>query len=284
VILKKLKKTVPEPEKDERKENRKTTKPEPKEDEDRKPEKENKKTSRQEAKEMKDEERELTKEEQRKENRKTSIDPDRKDYRKPAKQGSAGQLGLPEEKLEKLEKLEAAHRLRAKNGKTTINATLIDENDKKPNKNEKDSSEESEDEDEEVPADTNSPVIGYNLKIFGRKEIVSNKDNQSVAFIDKEWHPSKPFFIGRTQFKKLPGEIAVRMSRKHFEINCRVSNKTGKRHFILTDTSGNGTYINGKIVGNGNSKVLKNNDRIDIVLTKESKEVEIGYEFEISTE
>jgi len=260
----------------------KKTKAESREDDDRKPDKderkENRKTTKPETKEMRDEERELAKEEQRKENRKTSIDPDRKDYRK-TKQDN-GQLGmLTEEKLEKLERLEAAHRLKAKEGKATINATLLDESDRKVVvKHDKDS--ESDSEDENMVGDTS--VIGYNLRMFGRKEIISNKDNNGVILVTKEWHPSKPYAVGRTQFKKLPGEVAFRMSRKHFEINCSVSNKTGKRHFILTDTSGNGTYINGKIVGNGNSKVLKDGDKIEVVLAKDSKDVELGYEFEIN--
>lgn len=56
-------------------------------------------------------------------------------------------------------------------------------------------------------------------------------------------------------------------------------------YFILSTNNqfiGNGTYINGNIVGIGNSKILRRKDKIIMAISKESNDVEIGYLFNFS--
>jgi len=74
----------------------------------------------------------------------------------------------------------------------------------------------------------------------------------------------------------------VRVSRQHFEITCVINSETNEKEYWLTDLSGNGTYVNGKVVGKSNKVKLFQDDKIGILMQKpQLKEVEIGYHFKL---
>ena len=64
------------------------------------------------------------------------------------------------------------------------------------------------------------------------------------------------------------------MSRTHFSIQCRDCGSDGKQLW-LTDSSGNGTYVNRQLVGNKNSVRLHDGDEIGFVIN--NGECELGY-------
>jgi hypothetical protein len=56
-----------------------------------------------------------------------------------------------------------------------------------------------------------------------------------------------------------------------------VINSSQEREFWITDLSGNGTYLNGKVLGKSNKSILKDNDEIGVLMQKpQLKNVEIG--------
>jgi len=87
---------------------------------------------------------------------------------------------------------------------------------------------------------------------------------------------------GTFHYWKSASELLVRISRQHFEIHCKLNTSTKKREFWLTDTSGNGTYVNGKLVGKSNKVSLVSGDRIGLLMLKPTLiEVELGYLFKV---
>lgn len=83
-----------------------------------------------------------------------------------------------------------------------------------------------------------------------------------------------------TSYLQLPADLLVRISRQHFHIT-HTSTKDGSC-FTLTDTSGNGTYKNGKLVGKNRSTTLQDGDTIGILMTKQGPpEIELGYVFKL---
>ena len=74
----------------------------------------------------------------------------------------------------------------------------------------------------------------------------------------------------------------MRISRLHFEVQCKEDTTSNKREFWLKDMSGNGTYVNGKHVGHSKQVKLEDGDRIGILMVKpQLVEVEFGYLFKI---
>ncbi|PRP87799.1 hypothetical protein PROFUN_04273 [Planoprotostelium fungivorum] len=80
--------------------------------------------------------------------------------------------------------------------------------------------------------------------------------------------------LGRVFFEKLPAEMLVRISRQHCDIM-----REGDGCYV-TDHSGNGTFVNGKLVGRGKKVLLEDGDRIGILMNRpDMKQVELGYVF-----
>jgi len=128
---------------------------------------------------------------------------------------------------------------------------------------------------------TKEEDYAYQLVLIGKQGIISQQCFKDYQVFRKPWS-DKPFTIGRADFAQLPAELLVRISRLHFEIQCKEDSTTSKREFWLKDMSGNGTYVNGKHVGHTKTVQLEDGDRIGILMAKPQLiEVEFGYLFKI---
>jgi len=56
----------------------------------------------------------------------------------------------------------------------------------------------------------------------------------------------------------------VRISRSHCELNG-ATDEQGQTRYFVTDRSGNGTYVNGKLVGRDNKVEILHNQNITIL-------------------
>jgi len=132
--------------------------------------------------------------------------------------------------------------------------------------------------------DSQDNRYAYKLLLFAREEIFQMEGCQAIKAIYQPWHPEEPFVLGRMMMEQLPPDLLVRISRAHFEIHCslfRSSNEpTECRQFWMVDTSGNGTFINGKRLTKGKKMLLHRGDQIGIVTDKDRLLVEMGYTFQ----
>ncbi|ELR25701.1 uncharacterized protein ACA1_085500 [Acanthamoeba castellanii str. Neff] len=142
--------------------------------------------------------------------------------------------------------------------------------------------------------DSEECMFAYKLLLFARDEIFQMKGCQGIRTLYRQWHPDKPFVLGRMMMEHLPTDLLVRISRSHFEIHCsaaRTLNDSNEvRHvcesvlealnLLGTFGSGNGTFINGKRLTKSKKMLLHSGDQIGIVTDKERLLVEMGYTFQ----
>lgn len=118
----------------------------------------------------------------------------------------------------------------------------------------------------------------FSLEMFGKPSILNHPGCKHLLKMTYTLVDGKAFQLGREMFVKLPEDLLVRISRLHFEILGET--KGTETQFYLYDRSGNGTYVNGKLVGRNNKVPLFHNDRIGILMKKpELIEVELGFYF-----
>eukprot|EP01119_Soliformovum_irregulare_P023766 TRINITY_DN8377_c0_g1_i2.p1 TRINITY_DN8377_c0_g1~~TRINITY_DN8377_c0_g1_i2.p1 ORF type:complete len:196 (+),score=26.07 TRINITY_DN8377_c0_g1_i2:106-693(+) len=120
--------------------------------------------------------------------------------------------------------------------------------------------------------------FGYFLKRIGEYECtVSELDH-----FNKKWKADDSFVLGRALFEKLPEELLLRISRQHCDITCKMEGDD--QEFWITDTSGNGTYLNDKLIGKQSRMKLNSGDRIGILMVKpQHDKVEFGYIFALES-
>jgi len=118
--------------------------------------------------------------------------------------------------------------------------------------------------------------LGYSITLIGQQHVLDCDcaELSDITCLRKE----EPFIIGRALFTKFPEDLLLRVSRQH----CSISGTSSNPGFELQDLSGNGTYLNGNLVGKTNKILLEDGDRISILMSKpELVETELGFIFKL---
>jgi pSer/pThr/pTyr-binding forkhead associated (FHA) protein len=119
----------------------------------------------------------------------------------------------------------------------------------------------------------------YQLSLIGDSDIITRKECANILTVNRK-KEEPPLVLGRMFFEKLPKEFLVRISRAHCELSS-ATDEQGQTRYFVTDRSGNGTYVNGKLVGRDNKVEILHNQNITILKSPDIDlhHIQLGYTF-----